>query len=333
MKGFTLSMESIIRYVPFFMLLIGGYLLLLGSDNNVSDYDSFYIATGQAVLAGGVFAVILKSFQYIGVFKEELEKIIYTEEFLTVRNDLEQLWKKVSTAIYQKKFPKLSKHLHGTIMKEYLPTNQDYYYDDYRYSGKVDWFDAEKTTLELVEQVKVNIVPASPDTTIVYEFIHTAIKGEGASETMLELEKLKINDKDYSSDDILKIEYFKDEQGSDCVRHSFLVELTGCDVYKVTRVLKKKVSLALDPYARVAGSKFVLNSQVKVSAVPDDIKVQFISLGTTADYKDAGLHPDYQDKTRCQVDKRFKGLLFPRQGYVLYYSRCKPVKEVSNETK
>ena len=299
----------------------GGGLLFLGSEYKDLFFGTPATLAGQAILASGAFSVILKSWQYTDVFKEELEKVVYSEKFLSVRNNLDELWSKVSTAIYKKKFPKLTDHLHGTIMKEYLPIKQEFYYDDYRFSAKIGWFDRDNLMLDSVEQTKVNIIPSSSDETITYKFANIAVKGDGNKETKHELLKLKINDKTYEPE-VLIIEDCTDEQGILCTKSHFEVELKGSEVYKVERVLKKRFSLELDPYIRFPGSTFVLDSRVKVTATDDDIKVQFISLGTTTDYKDAGLHPDYQDKTRY-VDKRFKGLLFPMQGYVLYYS-CKP---------
>ena len=82
-------------------------------------------------LTSGVFASVLKSIQFTGLFKEELTKIISGTEFLNNRKDLPELWKKISKSIYDQKFPEISDLLEDRILTTYFPMNNNHYNEDF----------------------------------------------------------------------------------------------------------------------------------------------------------------------------------------------------------
>lgn len=84
-----------------------------------------------AILSSGIFAAVLKSIQFTGLFKEEIEKVMLGTDFVKNRMDLPQLWKTISQTIYKRKFPNISEDLENIILDTYFPTNDDYYYEDY----------------------------------------------------------------------------------------------------------------------------------------------------------------------------------------------------------
>ena len=54
-------------------------------------FNNFLASLGNAILVGGVFAVILKSFQFLGIFREELNKILFDEDDLANQKRLRQV--------------------------------------------------------------------------------------------------------------------------------------------------------------------------------------------------------------------------------------------------
>lgn len=62
---------------------------------------------GLSVLSSGVFASVLKSIQFTGIFKKEIEKIVLGTKFIENRNDLPQLWKKFQKVFMIKSFLQL----------------------------------------------------------------------------------------------------------------------------------------------------------------------------------------------------------------------------------
>ncbi|KKX48754.1 hypothetical protein L950_0219440 [Sphingobacterium sp. IITKGP-BTPF85] len=75
---------------------------------------------GFISLTSGIFAGVLKSIQFTGLFQEELQKIVSGSEFLKNRKDLQDLWKEISKIIYSKKFPEISEELEDTILNSYF---------------------------------------------------------------------------------------------------------------------------------------------------------------------------------------------------------------------
>src|SRR5690606_3278175 len=101
--------------------IITGILLLWSSVSFFEDikYQGISEKIGITILSSGVFAAVLKSFQFIGLFRKELEKIILDNKFIEKRNDLPELWKQISSNLYQQKFPLISENLQNIILEKY----------------------------------------------------------------------------------------------------------------------------------------------------------------------------------------------------------------------
>ncbi len=85
---------------------------------------------GFIALTSGVFAGVLKSIQFTGLFKDELQKVISGSDFLNNRKDLPELWKTVSKTLSSQKFPEISDLLEDRILETYFPTNINHYNED-----------------------------------------------------------------------------------------------------------------------------------------------------------------------------------------------------------
>lgn len=93
-------------------------------------WNNIFQKIGFVGLTSGVFASVLKSIQFTGLFQEELAKIISGSEFLNNRKDLPELWKKISKSIYAEKFPEISGLLEDRILTTYFPTDTNHYNED-----------------------------------------------------------------------------------------------------------------------------------------------------------------------------------------------------------
>ena len=117
------------------LLIILSALLFIISKINffVVEANQLLEKASFTVLSSGVFAAVLKSIQFTGIFKNVIEEIILGTDFIENRSEANQqeLWKATSKAIYKKKFPELSSLIENRILSSYLPTKQDYYYKDY----------------------------------------------------------------------------------------------------------------------------------------------------------------------------------------------------------
>lgn len=118
-----------------------------------------FLSLGQALLAGGVFAAILKSMQFTGFYKSALFDIVFGDKYLNTRSDLQDVWRRVSSAMYKKNFYELENHLLDVVVDRYIPVNKDFYYKNYKRKCVIDWVDKEKTMVYMHEELSLEIVP------------------------------------------------------------------------------------------------------------------------------------------------------------------------------
>ena len=321
----SISYESFMKGLPWIMLFVGILFILVGVfafDKADAKAPFFLITIGQAVLVSGVFSVLLKSLQFMNIFREELAKVVYGDDFFNILNDdfKKDLWVKITSSIHSEKFPKLSKYLHQSIIEQYLPANKEHYYENYRRVSRIKWHDESKNIIHAQEQIEMSIIPSDISKEIRYKFKYTSDLGDESVKTRQELERLIINNISYKEK--LKENVYEDEQGKRKIRYEYDIPLKGETEYKVCRVINKYFSLEVDPYSRYFSETFIHGSSVKVTVIPSNLNVQFLSSGTLEDYIDRGvLKGSNEQDDRRQIDKEYLGLLFPKQGYVLYYYR------------
>lgn len=114
------------------LTIVGISLFLIGhfnsdtSDSALSFADRFYKflpsalkGVGVAVLSSGIFAAVLKSIQFSGIFQEELAKVIYSRNYLEKqdRKFLEDIWKLTSKVLYTQKFPRINEKIENHSFK------------------------------------------------------------------------------------------------------------------------------------------------------------------------------------------------------------------------
>lgn len=157
------------------LTIVGISLFLIGHFNsdlpnsNLTFFDKFFKllpsalkGVGVAVLSSGIFAAILKSIQFSGIFQEELAKVIYSRNYLEKqdRKFLEDIWKLTSKVLYTQKFPKINEKIEAIVLKHYFPSDHKYYFENFRIfynnidiitEGGVDYVTYEQvTTAKLV---------------------------------------------------------------------------------------------------------------------------------------------------------------------------------------
>lgn len=97
---------------------------------------------GDLILISSIISFLIDSAEYLGIFKRELEDVLYDTKFLKKRNDIEDIWMKVSKVLFQSKFPNISTGLMCAVKNYYSPDEnlKLNYYNDYRniYTVKYD---------------------------------------------------------------------------------------------------------------------------------------------------------------------------------------------------
>jgi len=312
-KYFDKSKEIFIKILPIILLVIG--LLFLVLSIFVLEKDStkstLLKELGSAMLIGGLFSFLLKTIQYYNILKEELSNLIFENKFLLIRKDLEELWRKISSAMYIDKFPELSDELNEVILLKFFPI-KNYYYNNYILNVEVNWYDRADSILETTEQLIMEIIPSPQANKIPYNY---EIYGVKRDYPIVEIEKFEVNGENLYESISTKEEDFE-ERGIKHTRHNYQIELKGENKYKILRVIKRRIPLNIDPYTKYEAKNLIRGAKVKVIVNPDDINVKFLSIGTTEDFVNQGFQRDIK-----HIDMEFKGIIFPMQGCVLFYSK------------
>jgi hypothetical protein len=105
------------------------------------------ISTGS--IGGGVFAFLTKTAQLGGVIREELEKVVYSQEHLSARTDRHRLWLNATRSLFGDRFPALQGKLTDQALKGVLPSEKRFYVKDARRRIAVALIDDTRGLVEI----------------------------------------------------------------------------------------------------------------------------------------------------------------------------------------
>ena len=294
------SKENILRAVPWLTLLIGTSFFIWGTYGDFEDLSNkeFVSGLGKTILAGGIFALLLKTIQFMGVFKTELSKVVYDPKFLSNRRDLPEVWEGVSKELFKNKFPGISKRLLKDITEKYLPTDHSIYYDDVEHYFNIKHL--EGGVVEVNYVVTMNIIcSSSKDNT--YAFSNSVGFKESKDEIYLEFE-VKIDDEKVDVEP-------KELTKGNLLVYTYSIPLCGNkDKYKVERNEVKRYLLDSDNMMYFRAAKIINNLKVEIHH-PQDLIVDFRKCGTLG---------EFEIKRNTENYKQFKysGIAYPQQGYL-----------------
>lgn len=195
------------KNLPWIFILLGVTFILIGliPNENLDDLpligkidiiklpDAFK-SIGTAILGGGIFAAVLKSFQFIGIFQQELAKVVYSREYLEKQSKiyLEETWTRVSQAMFTNKFPAINHPIESSILKTYFPSDHNYYYRDIHHEYK-DFILEEidnKTYITYTHDLEGKIIPLEKKGEFLWSVEYSAIVDE---HSFRNIELLKIS--------------------------------------------------------------------------------------------------------------------------------------------
>lgn len=301
------SLKTLVLSSPWLMLVIGIalYVLVYGGV-----FESYPICKEIATKAADVLVigVILGYFTNIakifGIFKQDLRDIVYLEEHLEKRNDLEKLWDTISKQMFANKFPVIHSEFLNAI-KEYFPGNEVSYYNNYNAFTKVEWHDRENHIIKATDTVAFELVAESKDREVTYPLrTWTRVnKGDVYQERITEF---SVNGKAQQIEDPEEFENLGDK----CCQRVF--KMNGSEKYEIRYVREKIYSIDTDYYIGFR-AKYIVNGLSVTLSLPEGIEAIFTSRGTQHDYED-GINPD------C-ISRKYRGIIFPRQGYTFALRR------------
>lgn len=270
-------------------------------------WQGVYERIGEAVLASGVFAAVLKSFQFAGVFKDEIREIMLGTNFIKNRKDLDRLWKKTTRALYGRKFPRISRRLEKAILDSYLPVDKEYYYEDVFHTINIkeitDDFD-----IKYDQELSMKVVPESKNTKVelrLWSKITDNNLGQKAETRIVELLV------DGSKRNV------KEDQSTigDPKNTLHLVPLSGKKEYNVVIKSQKQHSLKGENFIVSLMNTFVKNMDIAIQ-FPDNVTVSFFDIGVTTPFEERHV----QLKNAINMTHR-NNIIFPGQGFGMSFER------------
>lgn len=300
--------KGIYRYLAWIFIILS-ILLLWISEWGVfhSKFNSILEKFGFAIFSSGVFAAVLKSIQFTGLFKEEIEKVILGTDFIKNRRDLPELWRTISQTLYKRKFPKISQELENRILNTYFPIKTEYYYEDYI--------------------VTINIEDINEDFIITYTQTckYNVILDKELSETHLTL-KTAISQPEDSPSPINEIVFFKingenlepkedEDTIDDEAARKFIIPLIGKGPFQIHSKFKRKYSLKGENYKLFRMNTFTKNMDVTIS-YPPNVCVSFFNVGNVQFFEKQHI------EVKNSISRTHKNdVILPYQGFGMSFER------------
>jgi len=304
----------------FFWLLFAGTLLLIFGyfdiiPNEFNNIKEIFKIIGTASLSGGFFMFLTKSKIFTDIFKEELRKVIYAEEHLSKRKDLEDIWENVTQELCNKKFKDISSKLQKNVKDYYLPLNHEYYYKDYKLDVDFE-YDTENEGYIIVNEDHSVIVVAEDDKEFIYRFKSTIPFPEDEQNklTNIELIELKVNDKLIPYN--IGIE-MKMKRSSNILFSDFKYNCGDIKKeYHITRTIKKRYDLKSNPDYGMLAVWLYQNFSLNLN-YPKNMDIKLLDYGVLGSWVPRLVTTAYGKKLKAN----YKGLIFRNQGFLILHNK------------
>lgn len=181
--------------------------------NNYKGVFVFLKGLSTTTLGAGVFTAMLKYFQFMGIYKDEINNIISSSEFenkltkviqnnpynidsLKGRNDINQIWKNATLCLFESEYPQISEKIKNKLSNSFFDGDSlAHYYKNYVIQLDIT-FDNTTNLISIKETSSFTIVrPNSDSFNYHFEYLMD-LKNIDDNETKYELESFKVNNTD-----------------------------------------------------------------------------------------------------------------------------------------
>lgn len=274
-----------------------------------SIYREIVLKIADVLVIGVIVGYLSNAAQFLGIFKQDLQEIIYGEKFIKARNDIGKVWENISTQLFKSKFPAISKELLSIIQDNYFPQNNDIsYINDYNVRIELTWADNDHKFVRAITTCDYDLI-AENESNFVLPY-KSWISAEGLSKNDYYIRNIDYTVNGNSVE--LKEETSISNDGKK-YQYSSEVELSGSKKYEVTRKHEKQYLFEKDHHISFR-AKHIVNKLVVRVSYPNDMNVEFVCRGTIKDFKETVIASGV-------IEERYKGIILPRQGYVFVLSR------------
>ena len=293
---FTLIVAS-----PWIMLIVGVAfytIAYLGVFSANSIWREIFIKIGDIFVIGVILGYFTNIAKMLGIFKQDLREIVYMEEHLQRRNDLEQLWERASKQMFKNKFPAIHADFLQAL-KKYFPDDVVSFYNNYNVYTKVEWHNKDKHIIKVTDTTSFELVAENRNKKVDYP-LRTWTRVKEGDEYEEKILSFTVN----GENRVMQQSVQSEDHGDTRVERN--IELSGSERYEIKYVREKIYSIDTDYYIGFRAKYIVKNLSVALF-LPEGIEALFTARGTQDDFED-GIVPD-------SISKQYKGIVLPRQGY------------------
>lgn len=306
-QEFKKSLPWVLLFLGLALLIIGGAIGSITSkkpllDFSIENIKDILTGAGKIILISGVTTVTLNSYKFLGIFKEELTKVVTTPEHLMNKVDLENYWERVTKLMLKNKFPTINSIISKNVKEMYLPTTSVQYYDNYRQEVDIKYVEGDNPNelVEVTQTTRFTIIPVEANVKFEHTFINRISCGNIPSNAKFEVSSFKVNDKPQHID-------YKNNVKDNCLVSTYSVTLEGKSGYNIEIVINKGYSLKDDNM--IGHMNDYIKNKFRVQFFLKGVEIQFYSSGTLNEFKRIKKNNDY-------LEMDYDGLIYPRQGYI-----------------
>ena len=309
-------LDGLIKIAPALAVFAGVSLVFIGNLGVDPPTGTAFSTIGVTVLGSGVFAAMLKYFQFIGVFKVEFQELLKSPQFRNLLLEHHLSMKKQGSDVYEhiteRKIDEIYPELQDSFKSsrgDYSDGEFDFYLDDFERTIVLKAFNPATGTVEIEDETVVFVVAPSKEK-ITYSFrIQTDTKtgSDGFRVVLLTIDNQNLMSELSVSPGLI----------------AFDRELEGKKRYKVKRKVTQKYQLRFDSIKAQTFDRLTKDPTVRIrNEVASLLDFEFVKLNSKRDWKLTTL-PQTSGSEHTYF---FSDLMFPHQGYYVTFSeRCQPV--------
>lgn len=265
---------------------------------------------GDLILISSIISFLIDSAEYLGIFKRELEEVIYDTKFLKKRNDIEDIWMKVSKVLFQSKFPNISTGLMSAVKNYYSPDEKLKlnYYSDYRNTYTVSYDDDNPDVIH-VESKTSYVLKVEDEKDFDFPMRYwTCVSDEKKKSVEAIMSSITVNEEKINDIGTPEITY-----DNNVVCYKFKLKLKGSTEYRVKQILNQKYNLKEDNFLGFRARWLVNDMRIQLFH-PADMKILFVNRATAKGF-------EINNNTDTFKEYEYKGLILKHQGYVIILNR------------
>lgn len=285
-----------------FILILGLALYAWGyfGFKESSIWKEIIIKFGDVFVIGVIIGYLSNQAQFLGIFKQELQNIIYGKEFIKQQKDIYPQWEIISKEMFKNKFPVIHK-VFLKVISDYFPKDEVSFYNDYERNTMIEWLNKDEGTIKVTDHISFDLI-AENTGEFNYPFRNWT-NVDSQQQYTNNITQFSVNGKDIAIDEGQTTK--KDKEI--CQEHNVI--LKGCTKYEIKYTRIKTYNINEDYYIGFK-SNYIVNKLRVCLEFPDGIDATFICRGTQNEFCDISTN------STKRIEKLYKGIILPRQGYI-----------------